>query len=67
MRVGSEQAGSESRAQINPPGLNAENFAQQSAIFRVDLRFRPFQKSRPGATSRPPPAMEGLARGPGPL
>ena len=33
LRVSPEQAGSESRGQINPSGLNADNFAQQSAHF----------------------------------
>ena len=33
IRVGAEQTGSESRAQINLPGPNAENFAQGSAHF----------------------------------
>ena len=33
LRVSPEQAGNESRAPINPSGLNADNFAQQSAHF----------------------------------
>ena len=48
IRVGSEQAGSESHAQINPPEPNAENFAQQSAHFsgRSPIQAVPAEKCR---------------------
>ena len=52
MRITPEQTGSESRAQINPPGLNADNFAQQSAHFsgRSPIQAVPVANAA-GATS----------------
>ena len=52
LRVSPEQAGTESRAPTNPPGLNADNFAQQSAHFsgRSPIQAVPVANAA-GATS----------------